>query len=217
FSKHGSAMKSNRTVLLTVLGSLLLTPRQSVAKTVRFDIAAYGAVSDDKTNNAAAINRTITAAAQAGGGTVVVPPGDYMSGPIILLSNVTLYLEAGSTIRGSTRLEDYWLSQDGAEMAKDQGPSAELKPNLAGLITAKGAKNIAITGRGTIEGSAMAFMTDKVLDLNYALKDGGAWIPRLTRQGENFLNPTLGKQDGPFIPKPRPGRMVQIDNCDNVM
>jgi len=217
FSEHGSAMKLNRTVLLTVLGSLLLTPRQSVAKTVRFDIAAYGAVSDDKTNNAAAINRTITAVAQAGGGTVVVPPGDYMSGPIILLSNVTLYLEAGSTIRGSTRLEDYWLSQDGAEMAKDQGPSAELKPNLAGLITAKGAKNIAITGRGTIEGSAMAFMTDKVLDLNYALKDGGAWIPRLTRQGENFLNPTLGKQDGPFIPKPRPGRMVQIDNCDNVM
>ncbi len=212
------SMKMNRTSLHTVLlGSLLLMPSHSIGQTARFYIASYGAVGDGKTNNAAAINRTITAAAQAGGGTVVVPPGNYMSGPITLLSNVTLYLEAGSTIRGSTRVEDYWLSRAGAEAAKEQGPSAELKPNLAGLITATGAKNIAITGRGTIEGSAMAFMTNQVLDLNYALKDGGAWIPRLTRQGENFLNPKLGTQDGPFIPKPRPGRMVQIDKCDNVM
>ena len=208
----------NRTGFLTVLlGSLLLLPGRSAGQIARFDIINYGAVGDGKTNNAAAINRAIAAATQAGGGTVVVPPGDYMSGPITLLSNVTLYLEAGSTIRGSTRVEDYWLSRAGADAAKEQGPSADLKPNLAGLITATGAKNIAITGRGTIEGSAMAFMTDQVLDLNYALKDGGAWIPRLTRQGEDFLNPKFGTQDGPFIPKPRPGRMVRIDNCDNVL
>jgi polygalacturonase len=189
-----------------------------MAQTAGFDIVNYGAVGDGKTNNAAAINRAIAAAAQAGGGTVVVPPGDYMSGPITILSNVTLYLEAGSMIRGSTRLEDYWVLPAGVEAAKEQGSSAQPRRGLAGLITATDAKNIAITGRGTIEGSALAFMkTDQVLDLNYALKDGGNWIPRLTRQGEDFLSSNVATQDGPFVPKPRPGRMIEINNCDNVM
>lgn len=208
-----------RTDVLTVLmGALLLLPGWGVAQTARFDIVEYGAVGDGKTNNAAAINRAIAAAARAGGGTVVVPPGDYMSGPITILSNVTLYLEAGSMIRGSTRLEDYWVLPAGVEAAKEEGSSAQPTRALAGLITATDAKNIAITGRGTIEGSAMAFMkTDQVLDLNYALTDGGNWIPRLTRQGEDFLSPKFGTQDSPFVPKPRPGRMIQINNCDNVM
>src|SRR5437016_5557919 len=143
------------TDFLTVLrGVLLFLPCWAMGQTARFDITDYGAVADGKTNNASAINRTIAAAAEVGGGTVVVRPGDYMSGPITLLSNVTLYLEAGSMIRGSTRLEDYRVSPAGAKAAMNEGSSAELRPNFAGLITATDAKNIAITGQGTIEGSA---------------------------------------------------------------
>src|SRR5208282_4546491 len=98
-----------RTIALEILmGTLLFLPGWGKAQTSRYNIVSYGAVSDGKTNNAAAINRAITAAAGAGGGTVAVPPGDFMSGPITLLSNVTLYLESGSMIRGSTQLADYY-------------------------------------------------------------------------------------------------------------
>lgn len=205
-------------VLIALIGALFLLPGWGKGQTARFDIVNYGAVADGKTNNAAAIDRAIAAAARAGGGTVVVPPGDYMSGPIIILSNVTLYLEAGSTLRGSSRLEDYLAPPAGGESANVVGSSTQPVREPAGLITATGAKNIGITGRGTIEGSAVAFMkADQVLDLKYAVTDGGDWSPSLVRQGKDFLSTKLGPQDGPFVPvKPRPGRMIRIDNCDNV-
>jgi parallel beta-helix repeat protein len=211
-------MKRTR-VLVVLMVALLLLPGWGRAQTARFSIADYGAVSDGKTNNAASIDRAIAAAAHAGGGTVVVPPGDYMSGPITILSNVTLYLEAGSMIRGSNRLEDYMVAREGGDAASAQGSNTQPAREPAGLITATGAKNIAITGRGTIEGSAVAFMkADQVLDLKYAVTDGGDWSPRLVRQGKDFLSTELGPQDGPYVPiKPRPGRMIQINKCDNVM
>jgi len=207
------------TVLIVLMGALLLLPGWGKAQTARFDVVNYGAVGDGKTNNAAAIDRAIAAAAHAGGGTVVVPPGDFMSGPITILSNVTLYLEAGSIIRGSTRLQDYLLPPAGGEGENKQGSGAQSVREPAGLITATNAKNITITGRGTIEGSAVSFMkADQVLDLKYAVTDGGDWNPSLVRQGKDFLSTKLGPQDGPFVPiKPRPGRMIRIDNCDNVM
>ncbi|HXW13983.1 MAG TPA: glycosyl hydrolase family 28 protein [Terriglobia bacterium] len=213
-------------VFAVLMGALLLVPCWGNAQIARYDIVQYGAVSDGKTNNAAAINRAIAAAARAGGGTVVVPPGDYMSGPINILSNVTLHLEAGSMIRGSTRLEDYWVPPAGGEAAKEsagslapeQGSGAPPGRTLAALITATNANNIAITGRGIIDGSALAFMnTNQVLDLNYAHRDAGYWIPSLVRQGEDFLSPKFGNQDSPFVPKPRPANMLQINHCDNVM
>ena len=209
-------MKRTNTLAI-FMGTLLLLPGWGEAQSPRYDIVSYGAVSDGKTNNAAAINRAITAAAGAGGGTVVVPPGDFMSGPITLLSNVTLYLESGSRIRGSTQLADYYAPLMGADAAKAVGSSALPAREPAGLITATDAKNVAITGRGTIEGSATAFMNaDRVLDLKYAVTDGGDWDPRLIRQGEDFLSTKLGPQDGPFVPiLPRPGRMVQFIRCVN--
>jgi hypothetical protein len=59
--------------------------------------------------------------------------------------------------------------------------------------------------------------TDRVLDLKYSLTDGGSWIPRLTRQGEDFLSTKDGVGDSPYVPKPRPGRMVEINKCENVL
>ena len=55
-----------------------------------YRITDYGAVADGTTNNRAAIQ-----AAVAGGGRVIVPIGQFLSGTIVLKSNVTLYLERG--------------------------------------------------------------------------------------------------------------------------
>jgi len=67
-----------------------------------FDVKTSGAKGDGATLDTAAINRAIDAANAAGGGTVYFPPGTYVSGSIHLKSNVTLYLEQGSTIEAST-------------------------------------------------------------------------------------------------------------------
>src|SRR3978361_1613645 len=62
-----------------------------------FDVRQFGATGDGKTLDTAAINRAIEMAAGGGGGTVYVPPGVYLVGTVVLKSNITLYLEAGST------------------------------------------------------------------------------------------------------------------------
>ena len=58
-----------------------------------YRITDYGAVADGTTNNRAAIQAAVDACTVAGGGRVIVPIGQFLSGTIVLKSNVTLYLE----------------------------------------------------------------------------------------------------------------------------
>ena len=60
-----------------------------------YRITDYGAVADGTTNNRAAIQAAVDACTVAGGGRVIVPTGQFLSGTIVLKSNVTLYLEKG--------------------------------------------------------------------------------------------------------------------------
>ena len=61
-----------------------------------YRITDYGAVADGTTNNRAAIQAAVDACTVAGGGRVIVPIGQFLSGTIVLKSNVTLYLERGA-------------------------------------------------------------------------------------------------------------------------
>jgi polygalacturonase len=63
-----------------------------------YNVRAFGARGDGRTLDTPAINKAIKAAAAAGGGTVLFPSGAYLSVSIHLKSNVTLYLDQGSTI-----------------------------------------------------------------------------------------------------------------------
>jgi polygalacturonase len=81
------------------------------------------------------IQAAIDACSARGGGVAYVPPGQYTTGPLWLKDNVELRLEAGATIS---------LSQNPADWP--EGSRA--------LVNSRGAKNIAITGRGTIDGNA---------------------------------------------------------------
>ena len=99
-----------------------------------FDIVNYGAKPDGKTLNTEAIQKAIDAAAIAGG-TVVVPQGRFLTGSIILKSNVHLRLEKDAVLLGSTNPENY--------KRLNRWPA---------LILADGQENISITGQGTIDG-----------------------------------------------------------------
>ena len=68
-----------------------------------YNIMEYGAVADGTTNNSGAIQAAVDACTEAGGGRVIVPTGRFLSGTIVLKSNVTLYLEKGAELISSLR------------------------------------------------------------------------------------------------------------------
>jgi polygalacturonase len=109
-----------------------------------FNILDYGAVGDGQALNTSAIQSAIAACQEAGGGTVYVPAGNYVTGPLSMCSNVTLHLDAGATLLGSQNLADYPVV-DGRWQGADQ-------KTYASLIAGSDLDNIAIVGRGTIDG-----------------------------------------------------------------
>ena len=113
----------------------------------QFQVKAYGAVGDGKTDCTAAIRRAIEACSRAGGGRVVVPVGDYLTGPIRLKSNVNLHVPAGATLRFSRDPRQYlpvvYTRWEGTECM-----------NYSPLISAFEQENIAVTGAGVLDGQA---------------------------------------------------------------
>jgi len=116
-------------------------------KNVDYSILDYGAVADGKTMNTESFKKAIQACSKNGGGRVIVPVGKFISGPIHLESNVNLHIEEGAEILFSTNPDDFYplvhTSFEGMELM-----------NYSPLIYAKNKKNIAITGKGILNGQA---------------------------------------------------------------
>lgn len=72
-----------------------------------FDVVKYGAVGDNKTINTTAIQKAIDDCSVAGGGSVYIHGGVFVTGTLELKDNVTLFVEAGSILRGSFNPADY--------------------------------------------------------------------------------------------------------------
>ena len=110
-----------------------------------FSVREFGAAGDGVAMNTVAIQTAIDACSSARGGIVYFAPGDYLTGTIILKSNVTLYIEAGATIVASPRLTDWQafpFPRGGSERH---------------LVYADSATDIGIMGSGRIHGSAEHF------------------------------------------------------------
>ena len=116
-----------------------------------FSARSFGATGDGKTMDTAAIQRAIDACTQSGGGIVYVAPGTYLTGTLVLKSNVNFHLESGATILGSKDLADYH------PLANDAGPKLKGDANSKHLIFARDAENLSITGNGHINGQGPAF------------------------------------------------------------
>ncbi len=109
-----------------------------------FNVRDYGAVPDGSTKSTAAIARAVAACSAAGGGTVHFPAGRYLTGSIQLESNITLDLDAGAVLLYSPDPADSPLVPSRWECT-----NAWIH---APLIYANGKENIAIVGRGTLNG-----------------------------------------------------------------
>ncbi len=105
-----------------------------------FNILDYGAHNDGLASSTEAIRTAIQAAKAADGGTVYVPPGNYVTGPIELVNNLVLYLDAGATLRfPATKLPFTKGREQGVEC---------LTP--VPLIGGRNLRNVTITGRGVL-------------------------------------------------------------------
>lgn len=92
------------------------------------------------------INRTIKKCHDEGGGRVIIPAGTWLTGPITLLSNVNLHLEEGATLLFTDDLKQYPLVR-----TRWEGMDCY---NYQPMIYAYGQENIALTGKGTVDGGA---------------------------------------------------------------
>lgn len=193
-----------------------------------FNILNYGAIADGLTLNSTAINKTIDACAARGGGTVLIPAGLYVTGPILMKSNINLHLDRGAMVIFSPDFNQYPIvrsSFEGVEAARCQSP-----------VTAEGLENIAITGRGILDGNGFYWRPlkkDKVTETewrNHLKKYGGV----LTEDKKNWYSSekalkglkennigklTAGKELKDFEDVKdflRPS-LIRINNCKNIL
>jgi polygalacturonase len=112
-----------------------------------FDITRYGARGDGVTDCTTAFKQAIEACRSAGGGRVVVPVGRFLTGPIHLRSNVNLHVSEGATVAFTTDPRAYlpavFTRWEGMEMM-----------GYSPLIYAFEQQNVAVTGKGTLDGQA---------------------------------------------------------------
>ena len=132
-----------------VLLCLLTTTSVFSAENI-YDVRDYGAKPDGKTMCTKSIQKAIDVCAKQGGGTVYFPTGTFLSGTIYMKSSVTLRLDTGSTLLGSTNLKDYPPTVQAFRSYTDNYTDKS-------LIYGEKLQRIAITGSGTIDGQGAAF------------------------------------------------------------
>jgi polygalacturonase len=120
--------------------------KEPVFKNKVYLVTDFGAVGDGIFDNTLVFKKAIQSCSQNGGGIVSVPFGKYFTGPIHLEDNVNFHLEDGAEILFSTNPKDYPIvhtSFEGMELM-----------NYSPLIYAYNKKNIAVTGKGVLNGQA---------------------------------------------------------------
>jgi polygalacturonase len=145
------------------------------------NIIDYGAVADGLTLNTNSINQAITACSKKGGGVVVVPAGIWLTGPIAMKSNINLHIERNAMLLFTTDFNQYSLVEaiyEGRGAARNQSP-----------ISGTNLENIAITGKGIIDGNGDAWrmvaknqLTEqewktKIATGGLVSSDGKTWFP----------------------------------------
>ena len=109
------------------------------------NIADHGADPTGKVKCTDVINNLIDSLSASGGDTLFFPAGTFLTGSIIMKSNITLYLDAGSVVRFSDDFDDYM------PMVPSRWEDVRVK-NFKSQVYAYQCENISIRGDGHFEG-----------------------------------------------------------------
>ncbi len=127
-------------------------PRPAIpSRTV--SVADFGGVGDGHTLNTQAFADAIAALSKKGGGRVVVPEGVWYTGPIVLKDHIELHVSQNAIVVFSNDKTLYPLVEttfEGLDTWRCQSP-----------LSARGAKNVALTGKGVLDGNGDAWRAVK--------------------------------------------------------
>jgi len=155
--------------------------QQPVFKKDTTNILTLGAKADGVTLNTKAINEAIEKVSKKGGGVVLVPAGLWLTGPIVMKSNVNLHLKESATLLFTPDKSQYALTEgvyEGKTAARNQSP-----------VSGSNLENIAITGKGVLDGNGDVWRAvnkgqltesqwkEKVASGGVLKDDGMVWYP----------------------------------------
>lgn len=171
------------------------------SKKVFFNVLDYGTNRNGTENASTGINAAIQAAKAVGGGIVYIPAGNYTCGPIELVSNLELYIEAGATLH---------FPAQNLPFTKGRNQSIECLTAVP-LIGGHDLQNVTIKGGGTITTSNAEWMK---LKPRYGGSAAGPNWANLLKSLEN-KTPATDEEYLKAAPELRPP-FIQVMNCKNV-
>ncbi|GAB3325031.1 hypothetical protein GCM10027299_22710 [Larkinella ripae] len=170
-----------------------------------FNVLQYGARNDSSQLATTAVRKAIETAAKGGGGTIYFPPGKYKTGPIHLKSNITILIDAGAELHFSDNFDDY------LPMVSSRWEGTDVT-NFSPLFYAYKAENIAIRGRGSIDGHGKKWW--KYSEVTVKNSPGSKWQDEFHRLNKDILRPDLpGWVERGFLRPP----FIQPMHCKNVL
>lgn len=190
-------------------------------------ITDFGAVGDGQTLNTSAISKAINKVVEKGGGKVIIPRGLWLTGPIMLKSNINLCTETGAMVIFSSDKELYPLIETIFEGQKTI--------RCASPISGKDLENIAITGKGIFDGTGEVWRPvkrEKVTESQWKSltenggvisSDGRIWYPsRSYQEGQSISEMNVPTQltkleDFAKIKDFLRPVMVSLMNCKKVL
>ncbi|HLS95831.1 MAG TPA: glycoside hydrolase family 28 protein [Sphingobacterium sp.] len=170
-----------------------------------YNVLDYGGKNDSTGMNTGAIAKAIDAAAGAGGGTVYFPAGKYITGPIHFKSNITLFIDAGAELHFSDNFDDY------LPMVESRWEGTAVT-NFSPFFYGKDLQNIAIVGRGLIDGHGKKWWAYSEVEVKRQTEDS-KWQKEFKRLNKDVLAPDLpGWIERGFLRPP----FIQFLRCSNV-
>jgi polygalacturonase len=170
------------------------------------NIADHGADPSGKLKCTELINELIDSLAAGGGGTLFFPAGTFLTGPIIMKSNITLYIDAGSTIKFSDDFDDY------LPMVQSRWEDVRVM-NFKSQIYAYRCENISIRGDGHLEGQGKKWW-DFLVNLSQKNQPESKWQKIFKNENkELLLNDAYISSKNNFLRPP----MLTTYECKNVL